>query len=298
MTTLRALECLAALVEHGSVSAAAASLHLSQPALSHQIAGLERELGAPVIERLWRGVRVTAAGHASAAEARVALQAAERALEVGRRVAAGDAGRLRIACSESITGWVLVPLLDRWRSRRPEVELELTEFTGTNAVIAAIESGAIDVAMGYPAPAGDVPVEIFAQEEMVVVASPGHEFDDVAAVSLRTLAAEPFVHYDVGSDMAVWVDALAARTKTGLRVVLRTRSSRTAVQLAAAGMGVTIAPLSAATAVPAAVIRSLRPKVERDLVAMVAAPSDPLVRWLLADLHHADAPWRSAHDAG
>ncbi|MFB9304311.1 LysR family transcriptional regulator [Kibdelosporangium philippinense] len=92
MATLRALECLVALVDHGSVTAAAESLHLSQPALSHQIASLERELGTPVVERLGRGVRVTAAGRATAQEARVALRAAEEAVRIGRRVGAGRAG--------------------------------------------------------------------------------------------------------------------------------------------------------------------------------------------------------------
>src|SRR5262249_34347875 len=105
VTTLRTLECLVALVDHGSVTAAAAALHMSQPALSHQIAALEKELGAPVAERLWRGVRVTAAGRASAEEARLALRAAEEAIKVGRRAGAGAAGRLRIACAETITAW-------------------------------------------------------------------------------------------------------------------------------------------------------------------------------------------------
>lgn len=78
MTTLRTLECLVALVDTGSVTGAAAALHMSQPALSHQIAALERELGTPVVERLPRGVRVTAAGRAVAEDARVALEAADR----------------------------------------------------------------------------------------------------------------------------------------------------------------------------------------------------------------------------
>jgi len=70
MTTLRTLECLVA----------AAALHMSQPALSRQIAAREKELGAPVAERLWRGVRITAAGRATAEEARVALRAADQAV--------------------------------------------------------------------------------------------------------------------------------------------------------------------------------------------------------------------------
>ena len=91
MTTLRTLECLVALVDHGSVSGAAAALHMSQPALSHQIASLEKELGSPVVERLWRGVRVTAAGRATADEARVAIHAATQAIQIGRRVGSGGA---------------------------------------------------------------------------------------------------------------------------------------------------------------------------------------------------------------
>jgi len=59
MISMRALECLVTIVERASLTKAAAVLHMSQPALSHQIAGIERELGTPVIERLPRGIRPT-----------------------------------------------------------------------------------------------------------------------------------------------------------------------------------------------------------------------------------------------
>ena len=62
MLSMRGLECLVAIVEEGSLTKAAAVLHMSQPALSHQIAAIERELGTPVIERLPRGIRPPAAG--------------------------------------------------------------------------------------------------------------------------------------------------------------------------------------------------------------------------------------------
>ena len=89
MISMRALECLVTIVEQGSLTQAAAVLHMSQPALSHQIAAIERDLGTPVIERLPRGIRPTAAGLAAAAEARIALAAADRAVIAGKRVAAG-----------------------------------------------------------------------------------------------------------------------------------------------------------------------------------------------------------------
>src|SRR5271155_1781374 len=111
MLSMRALECLVAIVDRGSLTRTAAVLHISQPALSHQIATIERELGTPVIERLPRGIRPTAAGLAAAAEARLALAAADRAVLAGRRVAAGGGGRIRIACAETMTAWLLLPVL-------------------------------------------------------------------------------------------------------------------------------------------------------------------------------------------
>ena len=59
MVSMRALECLVAIVDQGSLTKAAAALHMSQPALSHQIAAIERELGTAVVERLPRGIRPT-----------------------------------------------------------------------------------------------------------------------------------------------------------------------------------------------------------------------------------------------
>jgi DNA-binding transcriptional LysR family regulator len=123
MLSMRALECLVTIVEQGSLTKAAAALHMSQPALSHQIAAIERELGTPVVERLPRGIRPTAAGLAAVAEARIALAAADRAVMAGRRVATGTGGRIRIACAETMTAWVLVPVPRSWRRRLPDVEL-------------------------------------------------------------------------------------------------------------------------------------------------------------------------------
>src|SRR6201995_5027964 len=151
MVSLRALECLVTIIEQGSVTKAAAVLHMSQPALSHQIAAIERELGTPVIERLPRGVRPTAAGRAAAAEAPVALAAADRAGVAGRRVGGGTGGRIRIACAETMTVWVLVPVLRHWRRRHPDVELDLKEYTSADAMLDVLTAGGTDL-VGGPRP--------------------------------------------------------------------------------------------------------------------------------------------------
>jgi DNA-binding transcriptional LysR family regulator len=290
MATFRALECLVALVETGSVTKAAAALHMSQPALSHQIAALEHELGTPVVERLARGVRVTAAGHATAAEARIALKAASQAVHLGREVGAGRAGRLRIACAETMTAWLLVPVLRRWRKHRPDVQLQLMEFTSADLMADQLAAGETDLVVGPRPTATTAHVDVLGQEEMVVVASQHHPFGARTSVTAQDLSGEPFVHYDPGNGLAVWVDQFAAGHQVALRPVLRTRSPRTAAQLAGAGMGITLVPASALFARPSSVVRRLEPRVHRDVVAIMAAPADTLARRFVADLRRRGLP--------
>jgi DNA-binding transcriptional LysR family regulator len=75
-----------------------------------------------------------------------------------------------------------------------------------------------------------------------------------------------------------------------LNPVLRTGSPRTAAQLAAAGMGVTVVPMSALADRPPGVVRPLDPEVRRDVVVVVAAPSDALAARFVADLRGRGMP--------
>ena len=291
MVSMRALECLVAIVEQGSLTKAAAVLHMSQPALSHQIAAFERELGTPVIERLPRGIRPTAAGLAAAAEARIALAAADRAVIAGKRVAAGAGGRIRIASAETMTAWILVPVLRSWRRRFPGVELDLREYTSADQMLEVLLAGGADIAVGPRPTRTDEHTELLGHEEIVVVASPEHRFAGMDAVPLAELSAEPLVHYDQANGNALWVDRFAAQRGVVLpQPALRTGSPRTAAQLAAAGMGVAIVPFSALTPRPGGTIRSFDPVELRDVVVVVAAPHDDLLRQFVGDLKRRGLP--------
>jgi DNA-binding transcriptional LysR family regulator len=291
MLSMRALQCLVAIAEQGSLTQAAVVLHISQPALSHQIAAIERELGTQVIERLPRGIRPTAAGLAAVAEARIALAAADRALAAGRRVAAGAGGRIRIACAETMTAWVLVPVLRAWRRRFPDVELDLKEYASADRMLEVLLADGTDITVGPRPTRTDEHVEVLGREEIVVVASAEHRFAGLRAVPLAELAAEPLVHYNPDNGFAVWVDQFAAARGVVLpQPALRTGFPRTAAQLAAAGLGVTIVPFSALTPLPGATIRSLDPPELRDVIVTVAAPHDELLRRLVADLKRRGLP--------
>src|ERR1700678_1908626 len=145
MLSMRGLECLVAIVEEGSLTKAAAVLHMSQPALSHQIAAIERELGTPVIERLPRGIRPTATSPAAVAQARIALAAASKVVTSARGAAAGTSGRIRIAGAETMTGWLLAPALRSWHRRFPDVELDLKEYTSADRMLNVLLAGEADI---------------------------------------------------------------------------------------------------------------------------------------------------------
>jgi len=125
----------------------------------------------------------------------------------------------------------------------------------------------------------------------VVVTAPEHRFAAMAAVPLAELAHEPLVHYDPANGIAAWVDQFAAERGVVLPPpTLRTGSPRTAAQLAAAGMGVAIVPVSALTPRPDGAVRSFDPPELRDVIVIVAAPHDELVRRFVADLKQRGLP--------
>jgi DNA-binding transcriptional LysR family regulator len=111
------------------------------------------------------------------------------------------------------------------------------------------------------------------------------------AVPAAELSEEPLVHYHRSNGNATWVDEFAARRGVTLpEPALRTGSPRTAAQLAVAGMGVSIVPVSALTPRPGGTVRSFDPPELRDVIVVVAAPHDELVARFVADLKKRGLP--------
>src|SRR3954453_18849174 len=127
MPSLRALECLVAVADSGSVTHAARLLHSSQPAVSHQLAALEREVGTVLLRREPRGVKLTPAGRAAVSDARRAIEAAASAVISARAASQAKGGTLRLACAQSLTVPLLAPVILDWHRRHPHVVISLTE---------------------------------------------------------------------------------------------------------------------------------------------------------------------------
>src|SRR3954447_10683427 len=128
MATLRQLEYLVTVVDAGSFTRAAEILHVTQPALSHQIKAFERHIGGPLLERLRRGLWLTPRGRAFLPHAEVAVRSAARAERAARAAAGVLGGELHVAAVHSVAAGLLPPVFARWRRERPGVELILHEY--------------------------------------------------------------------------------------------------------------------------------------------------------------------------
>jgi len=290
MTTLRALECLVAVLDTGSVTKAAATLHLSQPALSHQLAGLEREVGTPLLERLPRGVRPTTAGRAIADDARTALAAADRVVTVGRAVAQGAEGHLRIACAASMTAGLLAPVLRTWHRRRPGIQLTLTELTSADALAELVESGQADLAIGPRPTHWQANLDLIGTEELVAAMVPSHPLAGADSVSLADIPQYRTVGYHPDNGLDAWLSEVAARQGVVLSPVMRTRQTTTAAELAAAGLGIALIPTTALPAGYTGTIRRLDPPLTRDIVVLTPTTDDPVVRTFVKELTRRGLP--------
>lgn len=142
------LRVLAAVAAHGSVTAAAKALHYSQPSVSHHLARLEAETGARLVQRVGRGIRLSAEGELLAHRAaeilgRVDAAEAELAALVGLRT-----GRVRVAAFQSALSALVPPAAAALRRRYPGLELRLTE---AHPAVARqqLRDGEVDVAVVF-----------------------------------------------------------------------------------------------------------------------------------------------------
>jgi DNA-binding transcriptional LysR family regulator len=272
-----------AVADSGSVTQAARLLHSSQPAVSHQLAALEREAGTALLRREPRGVKLTPAGRAAVADARRAIEAAASAIRSARAAGEAAGGSLRLACAQSLVS-VLAPVVREWHLRHPKVMITLRESTSVQELHGFIDSDEVDaVLMPGPVP-GRFTATAVAEEEIVLAASSNSPIVQRPTVRLADLDGVRLVHFAPDNGLSAWLDD--ALTKAGVRPepVMRTAVTVAAPQLAAAGLGVAVCPVSAIGAGFPGAVRSFSPPWVRQLVAVTPAALDPLAAQFIANL--------------
>jgi DNA-binding transcriptional LysR family regulator len=283
MASLRALECLVAVADSGSITQAALLLHSSQPAVSHQLAALEREAGTFLLRREHRGVKLTPAGRAAVADARRAIEAAASAVRSARAVGEAAGGSLRLACAQSLVS-VLAPVIREWHRRHPEVAITLRESTAPAELHGFIDSDEVDVVL-MPAPVPDrFTATVVADEEIVLAAPAGHPVARQPVVRLQDLDGVCLVHFAPDNGLSAWLDWSLAKAGVRPEPVMRTAVTAAAPQLAAAGLGVAVCPVSAISEGFPGAVRSFSPRWVRQLAAVTRAAPDPLAAQFIGNL--------------
>jgi LysR family transcriptional regulator, low CO2-responsive transcriptional regulator len=292
MTTQARLRAFAAVAETGSVRAAAQRLVVTESAVSAAIAALTREVGAELLERHGRGLRLTAAGRTYAGYARTLLGLHAEALAAARGDADPGGGLVRVAAVTTAGEHVAPALLASFRRRHPGIGLGLDVGTSEH-VWAALEAHEADLVIaGRPPPDPGLAVRAVRPNALIVVGPP-EAAEGFAADRATWLMREP------GSGTRATCEALLA-TLDADPPILTLGSNGAVVAGAVAGLGVTLisrdavrGELEAGRLVTLPVTQTpMRRPWHAVTYRQVPAATGLLVSHLLADGGSAEGRWR------
>lgn len=277
---LRQLRYVVAVAEEGTFTAAAARVHVAQPAVSQQIARLERELGAKLFDRSERRARLTAAGEAFMPHARAALAATTAGADAVETLHGDLAGDLNIGTIPSPPEW-LTRNIGEFAARHPKVRLTVDsghpEGLATDVATHALDIAVIGVSGGrLPAgPAGQrlrsvLASQRIATEPLVVIVPADHRLADAAEATLLDLSDDAHVTLTQGSGLRAVLEAASAAAGFAPRITAETDDLNLLPTLVAQQLGVAVLPRSTAqrSNEPVATLRLRAPLLHRDMVVV------------------------------
>lgn len=263
MLDVRRMKVLREVAARGSFSAAAEALSFTQSAVSQQVAALEREVGATLLERGPRGVRLTDAGRTLVGHADAILCRIQDAEEDLAALAGLRGGRLRLASFKS-AGATLVPrAVAAFHDRHAKVDLSMIEAEPEEAQ-EQLRNGSIDMALVYdferlPGTLGeDLELTHLIDDCYDAVLAAQHRLAGRRRVRLSDLSSEPWIAATKRCGCRVITERACQDAGFDLRVAFEADETMAAQALVAAGVGVTIFPRLALNPLhPGVVARSL-----------------------------------------
>jgi DNA-binding transcriptional LysR family regulator len=240
--TLRQFRVFDAVARHLSFSRAAEELHLSQPAVSMQVKGLEDIVGLPLTEQLGKKIFLTEAGrevlHASQAIT-ARLNDLQHNLAQLRSI---DTGRLNIASTSTVNA-VATDILARFRGRHPGVSIHL-DVSNRAEALDQLVGNRIDLAIMGQVPDGlGLEATRFMDNPLVVIAAPDHPLARKKRISVRELASESFLVREAGSGTRGAMERFFAARGLEIRSSMEMSSNEAIKQAVQAGLGLGILSL-------------------------------------------------------
>ena len=241
MLEIRHLRTLVALAEAGSLSVAAKRVHLTQSALSHQLKTLEDRYGTRLFERKSNPLRLSPAGQRLLELARETLAAVGNAERDLLRLKDDTGGDLRVVLEcHTCFDW-LMPVMDDFRRRWPEVEVDLVAGFHSDP-FRLLRDGKADLVIGSPAASGrNWTVRPLFEFEILAVLPNGHRLGSRRHVEAKDLAGETLITYPVPESR---IDLIREVLRpAGVRLPRRTAELTVAIlQLVASRRGIAALP--------------------------------------------------------
>ena len=245
---LRHLRYFVAVAEELHFSKAAERLHITPPSLTQQIQALEAELGARLLDRTKRLVKLTDAGQRLLYEARATLQQAERTERIGKQAGRGEVGRIEIGYTTSaVTSGVTVHVLSAYRELFDQVELRLHRMDTPRQFEYMLE-GRIDI--GFIRSPTRYPIGLtgftLARQPIRIALPQNHPLAAQEIIRCADLADESFILPKVESEIGydTYIGVIAEQGGFTPRIAQRNTDYVSAIALVGIGIGLAAVPES------------------------------------------------------
>jgi len=270
---------------------AADELHLSPPALSRRIERLEERVGARLLERTSRSVRLSVVGEAFVERVRSVLEDLDDAVLGVNELSSGHSGRLTVAAVPSAACGFVPQALARLAERYPRVRVRLLDGS-LQATALAVLGGQADIGIGFHDDAiPGLEAELLGEEPYLLALPAGHRWAGRRAIRLQDLGIEPVLSLAAGSGNRGLLDQQLAQAGVELRITHEAAHVWALIGMVEAGMGCALVPAMALRAAPAGVVAvPLRGNPLRRKIALLTAVErrlTPLAQRLLPELRAA-----------
>ncbi len=250
LPTLRQLQYLKLLSDHGSFSRAADAAHVTQPTLSAGIQELEKVLGAAVVERARTGVILTPVGEEAVRRAKDVLARAEDLVQAAKSAGRPLSGRFRLGVIPTVAPFLLPKALPLLRQRYPKLKLFLREDL-TGKLVAAMKAGALDAALiALPYDTTGLEIAPVTDDELLAAFPANHPLSAESSVAPARMQGDDLILLEDGHclrDQALGACGMEP-PKAGDEGVFAATSLPTLAQMVGAGLGVSFLPAMAVQA--------------------------------------------------
>lgn len=243
MLDLRKLRYFSNVVEAKSISKAAESLHVAQPALSKSILALEEELGTPLLQRSAKGVATTEAGARLYEHCQIVFKQLDRARLDVRKSVERPSGVVTVGLPHSLMTVLALPMLQLTTARYPDVRLELKQ-EHSHVLSSNIRAGKLDFAvMASPRSASGLLCQPLLEEELLFVepVRPGEKAREIH-ISFIEASRHEFILPSVGNGLRASAEGHFRARSLPLNVKYEVDAIALITQCVDAGLGVSLLP--------------------------------------------------------